>query len=668
MKISNIKIKNFKTFDSIGIEISANSLTALIGENSVGKSNVLEALDLFFNFSKSKISIKSFHHNDYKKNIEIELKFIDLSTIEKKTFKSHLNESQDLIIIQIISAVSKEEGVDLEDANIDEIDFTESKHGTKLQPTEEYEWAVLGEKPPTKANLKKWWKLELKVDDFDFKSLFDSADEPSQELYQEKLESLWDEHSVKIPTESISGDEKILGWKSKLKANLPKYFYIPAIKNLSDDLKVTSTSPLGEMIKWLSNTVSKEIKEEFKTKTDKLIGELIKQIDKDEAGESKIKSLNTALNQNIGIDIGCELELRFGTPEIQDVVFPEPKIYANDGYDSELTQKGHGIQRLAIFSLLRTYNTFQFDKSKPQRNIIIGIEEPEIYLHPPIKRATYKLLRQISESNDQVIYTTHDNFFVSVEHFDEIKLFRKNEGDNPKTVVYGFSLKELVAFYKAKYGIDIDKLSLKHKFSHIIDESKNEGFFAKKVVLIEGETEKYALPNYFNHKGFDLDNNRIALINTGSVDNISYLFVIFNEFHIPCYVIFDGDKPKGVEPETLKGDKKTDAKRKSSRNKELYSLLGKTSTEDTYFFPNTLIDDNHAVWLHDFESEFHETLDNYSTLKSEAKGLYSSDSKPLTARYISEKVTIDFPEKINPKIQELINMISDLKWNKSITE
>lgn len=93
-------------------------------------------------------------------------------------------------------------------------------------------------------------------------------------------------------------------------------------------------------------------------------------------------------------------------------------------------------------------------------------------MHPPIKRATYKLLRQISESNDQVIYTTHDNYFVSVEHFDEIKLFRKNEGENPKTIVYGFSLKELVAFYKEKYKIDIDEKSLKHKFSHIIDESK----------------------------------------------------------------------------------------------------------------------------------------------------------------------------------------------------
>ena len=60
-----------------------------------------------------------------------------------------------------------------------------------------------------------------------------------------------------------TGDEKMLGWKSKLKANLPKYFYIPAIKNVADDLKNTKSSALGELIGWLSNSVSKEIKEEF---------------------------------------------------------------------------------------------------------------------------------------------------------------------------------------------------------------------------------------------------------------------------------------------------------------------------------------------------------------------------------------------------------------------
>ncbi|MFA5229117.1 MAG: AAA family ATPase [Candidatus Paceibacterota bacterium] len=666
MKISNIRIKNFKTFDETGIELSMSNLTAMVGENSVGKSNVLEALDLFFNFSKSKVSIKSFHHNDYLKKIEIELTLIELSEIEKKVFKSHLNDSQNLIITQYIISVTKEEDIELEKAAEDEIDFVESKHGTKIQATSDYEWASLNDKLPGKTNIKNWWKQELKLGDFNFKSYFDSDDVPSQEEYQEKLEKLWEEKTELIPTESITGDEKVLGWKSKLKANLPIFFYIPAIKNVADDLKVTSTSPLGEMIKWLSTSVSREIKDEFKEKSAVLVDELLTKIDKDDDGISKIQSLNNALNKNIGLNIGCELELRFGTPEIQDIIFPEPKIFANDGYDSELTQKGHGIQRLAIFSLLRTYNTFLFKKDRPIRNIIIGIEEPEIYLHPPVKRSTYRLLREISKDQDQVIYTTHDNFFVSVEHYDEIKLFRKEGKEKPKTSVYEFSVSQLKDFYSKHFQLEIDEKSIKDRYCHILDENKNEGFFAKKIILIEGQTEKYALPNYFFAKGFDLDNNCISLISAGSVDCLSYLYVIFNEFHIPCYIIFDGDKPKNDKPEDLPEKKRNDAINKSKRNKELYSILGLESTDNDYFFPDTFVGNQHAVWIHDFEYEFHKTLDNYEELKSSARALYKNDSKPLTARYISERIVNESPEKINNKIDTLIQNIKKLEWTHSI--
>ncbi|MBO9639081.1 MAG: AAA family ATPase, partial [Siphonobacter aquaeclarae] len=52
MKIQSIVIRNFKTFDGTGINFSCNDITALVGENSVGKSNILQALDLFFNYSK----------------------------------------------------------------------------------------------------------------------------------------------------------------------------------------------------------------------------------------------------------------------------------------------------------------------------------------------------------------------------------------------------------------------------------------------------------------------------------------------------------------------------------------------------------------------------------------------------------------------------------------
>jgi putative ATP-dependent endonuclease of OLD family len=665
MKIENISIQNFKTFGLEKIRFSFNDLTSLIGENSVGKSNILEALDLFFNFTKTKISTKSFHHNDYSQPIVITVKFKNLNADELATFKTHLDEHNDLTITQYIEAISKEDGVELEDASIDDIDFIESKHGTKQIPDEEYLWTV-ADKVPTKANLKKWWKSNLVVGDFNFKTLFENEEEPTQEEFLNKLIQLNEEHYDEIPKEQITGDEKVLGWKSKLKANLPKFFYIPAIKNLSEDLKVTKTSALGELINWLSSSVSTEIKQEFKAKTDALVKELIEKIDTTEEGESKIEKINKALNDNIGFDIGCSLELKFGSPEIQDVVFPQPKVFANDGYDSELTEKGHGIQRLALFSLLRTYNTFDFGKKTNESNIIIGIEEPEIYLHPPLKRATYKLLKEISRGNDQVVYTTHDSLFISVDNFDEIRLLRKSSDKNPKTVSHELTVQQIINHYHNIYGIKVNELSIRHRFHHLIDETKNEGFFAKKIILIEGETEKYSLPNYFKAKGFDIDANRVALINAGSVDTISYLLLLFNEFRIPCYVIFDGDKPDNPVEE-LTGDYRKNAINKSRRNKEILKMLGHATTEDLFFFPPTSINSNYSIWEQDFEEEFHKKVGNYEEIKAEAKDIYSSDSKPLTARYFSEKIS-STPELIDEKIDPLIERITNLEWTESIID
>ncbi len=48
MKISKIKIENFRSYaDEISVDI--NNLTTFVGKNDVGKSTILEALDIFFN-------------------------------------------------------------------------------------------------------------------------------------------------------------------------------------------------------------------------------------------------------------------------------------------------------------------------------------------------------------------------------------------------------------------------------------------------------------------------------------------------------------------------------------------------------------------------------------------------------------------------------------------
>jgi predicted ATP-dependent endonuclease of OLD family len=665
MKISHLVIKNFKTFDEEGISLSLMDLSALVGENSTGKSNVLEALDLFFNFSKSKMTKRSFHYDDVSNDITIEVTFNRLTPDEIKIFRVHLDGSREtLTITQKISLKLEQEQ---ESSDIDETDyeFIESKHGIKWNAEEQYAWARFESKKPTKMNIKKWWKSHLKIGEFDFKELFDASEEPTPETYQDKLEQLWDEHFEIIPKEKTVGDDKVLGWKNILKGNLPKFFYVPAVKYVEEDFKVLKTNPFGEMISWLTKNISDEIRNDFQEKTKTIVEEAFAKIDKDEEGESKIAFINERLNSNLGINLDCKLELKFGTPSVSDIIFPSAQLYANDGYDSEITLKGHGLQRLSMFSLLRTYNDLRKKIDKRDKNIIVAIEEPEIYLHPPIERATYKLLRSLSEDDDQIIYSTHDSHFVAVEYFDEIRLFKKELSEKPRTFVHEFSVNRLIQLYKDCYGKAVDEKSLRHRFGHICDYAKNEGFFAKKIILTEGETEKYSLPIYFAHKGFDLDNERIAIISAGSVDNILYLYVIFNEFHIPCYIIFDGDKPS-EEFSSLEGEKRKDVKNKSNRNKELLSFAGETIDESLGFvFPATVVKDKYAVWEINFETTFHKSLDNYEGIKKKAKELYGTDSKPLTGRFFADELTTEFPEKIDTKFQDLITKIKNCQWTKS---
>lgn len=51
MRLDSVKIKNFRGYkDEVVIKI--DDLTAFVGKNDIGKSTVLEALDIFFNDGK----------------------------------------------------------------------------------------------------------------------------------------------------------------------------------------------------------------------------------------------------------------------------------------------------------------------------------------------------------------------------------------------------------------------------------------------------------------------------------------------------------------------------------------------------------------------------------------------------------------------------------------
>jgi Predicted ATP-dependent endonuclease of the OLD family len=56
MKIVSLKIENFRGYKNL-TEIKFDDLTVFVGKNDVGKSTILEALDIFFNDGKGSVKI-----------------------------------------------------------------------------------------------------------------------------------------------------------------------------------------------------------------------------------------------------------------------------------------------------------------------------------------------------------------------------------------------------------------------------------------------------------------------------------------------------------------------------------------------------------------------------------------------------------------------------------
>jgi predicted ATP-dependent endonuclease of OLD family len=56
MKLAKLKIKNFRGYKD-EVEIGFDNLTAFVGKNDIGKSTILEALDIFFNEGKGVVKI-----------------------------------------------------------------------------------------------------------------------------------------------------------------------------------------------------------------------------------------------------------------------------------------------------------------------------------------------------------------------------------------------------------------------------------------------------------------------------------------------------------------------------------------------------------------------------------------------------------------------------------
>ena len=79
MKLTSVTLKNFRCFRE-ETTVTFDDLTTIIGGNDVGKSSVLEALDIFFNRDGIKIEPADISVSAEDRNVEITCEFDDLPT------------------------------------------------------------------------------------------------------------------------------------------------------------------------------------------------------------------------------------------------------------------------------------------------------------------------------------------------------------------------------------------------------------------------------------------------------------------------------------------------------------------------------------------------------------------------------------------------------------
>ncbi len=174
------------------------------------------------------------------------------------------------------------------------------------------------------------------------------------------------------------------------------------------------------------------------------------QLDNREDVKNIISDVISKTNNNLKKFTGSqnhELEINFNDNLKREVVIQAiiDNITCNEsGRDVNLDKLGQGTQRIIVSSILKSYKDLLKERGLLQgKKILILFEEPEIYLHPKLKRTLNNTLEEISkEDNIQIIITTHDPYFAFKNMDDDKVIYSFIKENNvtklsERNIVYG---------------------------------------------------------------------------------------------------------------------------------------------------------------------------------------------------------------------------------------
>ena len=344
-----------------------------------------------------------------------------------------------------------------------------------------------------KGNRPKWQEIATEHDILDYVRGDDGK--VNKASYETGLTRLLQERDDIEYDAPELGQTQALGIQQNLLASLPEFYLLPAITDYSDEIDRRSSSTVfRRLMADLADRIMRadprygEI-ETTLTKLRQLLnpalaGEEPKRLDALSSVEVTLRDTIKRLIPGVeGVQLAVEVE------EPKEIFSKGVTIKVDDGVLTDVLAKGHGMQRSIVFALLQMLikSGQQQEEARP---IILGIEEPELYIHPHAQRLIYRVLKEFAgltdeadevSGADQVIYTTHSPAFVDISRYERIGVVRKEP--SPGTTLRQCAIGVLGTVEERKGFKLLTSFGLKH----------NELFFARDCIIVEGPEDEVGI-------------------------------------------------------------------------------------------------------------------------------------------------------------------------------
>lgn len=556
--IHAICLRNYRCVKEATLRCS--DFTSMVGPNGVGKSTFLHALESFYE-SSPRITVDDFFGGDTSAELTIAITFRELTPEAKALFAKYTREDE-LTVERVFNFNSGRPSSRYHGAMLRQSDFRPVREGLEVKDRGKTARAAYDE---LRTHAK-------------YQSL------PEWKTLGDVLPALRQWEEANPTTCALERDDgQFFGFSEVAHGYLGRFtrlLFIPAVREAAADAAEARGSVLTALMDLVVRAAltNKEAYRRLQNRSQLLYERLM-----NPAKLTELNSLGEQLSSTLQLyvpDAGVALAWR--PLEALELPMPTADVKLVEGdYETPVDRTGHGLQRAFILTMLQQLSSVRTrpldsgggGQTVEHPNLVLAIEEPELYQHPSRQRHLAKTLARLTSGRlpgvtqrTQVICATHSPLFVSVDRIDALRLLRREsfaDGQPKATRVISTTLERLAEIVWRADGEPNPKYTgptLLPRMKTIMTPWVNEGFFADVVVLVEGEDDRAALLGAAQILGIDIDGRGFAVIPCGGKTCLDRPFAIFSELGIPTYVVWDGDK--------------TDKTAKPSDNHRLLRMLG----------------------------------------------------------------------------------------------